>query len=91
MSHVISLTRRDDAVVVEHIERITSEHARMADLLRDLHAAYYGSAIAAVRTAHEYGLDPSDRADWRNTLRQMLAREIDDLLTEVHTPARSTR
>ncbi|MCX7062818.1 MAG: hypothetical protein NTZ11_18270 [Gammaproteobacteria bacterium] len=86
MSNVIPLAQRGDRIALDHIERITTEHARMTDLLRDLHAAHYGSPAAAIRAAHEYGLDPSDRTDWRTTLRQMLAQEIDELLTEVHTP-----
>lgn len=76
-----------DNPVIEHVERVTSEHARMADLLRDLYAAHYGSEAAAIRTAHEYGLDPSAHHDWRNVLRQVLEPEVDALLTEVHAAA----
>lgn len=86
MSTVIPFSPLADRTARDHVERLTGEHARMADLLRYLHAAHYGLPVDAVRTAHEYGLDPSDRTDWRSTLRQMLAAEIDDLLTEVHTP-----
>lgn len=87
MSTVIPFSSLADRTARDHVERLTSEHARMADLLRHLHAAHYGSEVAAVCVAQEYGLEPTFRGDWRNTLRQLLAPEIDELLTEVHTPA----
>lgn len=86
MSTVIPFSPLADRTARDHVERLTTEHARMADLLRHLHAAHYGSEVAAVCVAQEYGLEPTFRGDWRATLRQMLAQEIDDLLTEVHTP-----
>ncbi|WP_293373582.1 hypothetical protein [Nevskia sp.] len=95
MTAAIPTMLQTDRVALEHFERVTSEHARMSELLRQVHAAYYGSAAAATRVALEYGLNPdclpdvragSDAApDWLVVLRQMLGPDIDALLTEVYS------